>query len=134
MNNTIVQLTENIFAVEVPKELDSWGLGIAAMFKGLPYLAYDMKGMDYQIPLPKGEYKALFLSSQVTEEQAASVVGKTKHYTWGGFGYAKTEDVFLDYTNLNLSICRKATESFKTLLQSNNLSGNYAILGTIIKK
>ena len=63
----ITHLIGNYWAVEVPDNLRSIGLGIAAMYKGLNYLVYDTNrspNWDIKIELPKGKWQFLFLSSQ----------------------------------------------------------------------
>lgn len=79
-------------------------------------------------PLPPGTYQFLFMSKDVTEEQAKGVVERfnnpVTHYHGKFYDYSQKErthtvaDKLLD----------TATESFHSLLTSKSLTGNYAIL------
>lgn len=86
------------------------------------YLCLRFGGTGTNTALPNGKFKILgTISPSMCDFDCEGLVDKVKHYTWGGYGSSKIEDVYLDYLHIDESICRTSIESFHSLLQSKNL-------------
>jgi len=114
----MIQLTENIFAVPVPDDVDR------IYISGLSWLCGYTKGnkMFAIEQLHSHKYKLLFTTSTIDEEKAKMMVETD--------GFEEAGDVFegfVDYGNEN-RILSTARQSFQSLLQSKGLTGNYAII------
>ena len=70
---TIKNLTEDIAAVVgLPEDTNTYGIGIAAMYSGMPYLCYDTKhsiGWDIKIHIPPGSWSIVGWSDELTGGQ-----------------------------------------------------------------
>jgi hypothetical protein len=71
------------------------------------------------IQLPPGDYSFLFVTNGITEEQARKIVD-----------YDDEWNCYTDYTVPVTSkvCCDTALESFQSLMKSNSMEGNWAIL------
>jgi len=104
----MIQLTENIFAVDLVDDTDI-NLVISEAIEG-------------NSNIPEGYYEFLFTSNEVDEEKAKMVVEGNN----GGIN----DTMFRDYGNTGFACFafELPTESFASLLQSKNLTGNCAIV------
>jgi hypothetical protein len=126
----ITHLTGNYWAVEIPQDTvhievydkESLPLALIAYIKdpkglftpGIPQPIY---------PLPNGQYKFLFLSSQVTEGDLKEICPVHKGFGWRDYMAA----------NGSYQWCASALKSFHSLLQSKNLTGTYAVMEILNK-
>ena len=120
MNNPTQLLPTSLIEVEVPK--DARDYQTKWIGEKLYLLYYYNSHAVNKVELGQDDFEIL---GEITADEITfdvePYVEKTKHYSWGGYGYAKTEDVFINYTDIGLSIERTAKESFYSLLQSNGL-------------
>lgn len=84
-------LINNYYAVEIPADARTVGIGIAAMYSGRMYVCYDTKqmpGWDTKIILPAKTKWSLIGISDSSEEQAQEL--KSKNLT-GRYAILKKE-------------------------------------------
>lgn len=106
----MINLTGNYFAVEVPEDIINPTIIESHSYFPSPRLEHGTGGID----LPKGSYTFLFLSSALTEVEAATIVPMIGMGNYPGYGI--------------MSGMITATESFQSLLTSKSLTSVYAIL------
>lgn len=123
MNTTpgkkLTQLTENIFAVEIPGDAIN-------ILVGRYFIYWDTNGSSNELALPPGSYTLLFLSKEATEDDWKTVCdsdvggGELDEKTWLEWLNYETDEYSFD----------TATESGHRLLRSKGLdpSKNYAII------
>lgn len=106
--------------VSLPDNFRTYGLGIAAMNRGLNYIAYDTPNsfVDERIVLPKGNYSIIGLAKDLTEEQWKGIVESKKT-----FGYRKHDAVNGEY-----QWTARALQSGHSLLKANNLNPNTTLI------
>ena len=124
---TIKNLTEDTAAVVgLPEDTNTYGIGIAAMYSGMPYLCYDTKhsiGWDIKIHIPPGSWSIVGWSDELTEEQMKGIVE--------GNNGGENDTMFMDYPSKDKFMCylhRTATQSFASLLRSHGITDRALII------
>lgn len=121
----MTQLNNEIYAVKVPEgatniEVCNYGLDDA--------LEYDHKGTHAVDDLPPGSYTFLFCTSEVTEEQAASVVQIISNGRISGRPQYRRYDRDLVKDTPAKCWTRDPRHSLETLLASKGCEGNMAVV------
>lgn len=113
-----------LLLVEVPKNIQSYTLGVSAMYKGAKYLIFDTttsNGHDTRVDLPTGNYSILGL---ITENEigfdcegyvdviGGFIAGNVKFYR--NYKYEVPQPVSFTFTNKD--------DSFRSLLSSHGIS------------
>jgi hypothetical protein len=113
------QLTDNAFAIPMPKGAE--GCELRGAYSERPYPLLSFYGEGPAVELPPGEYEILvFNTSTATEEDARKVV---EHDAFiDGYKDYDTDRFHHDTPFI------KAIDSLASLLRSKNLEGNYAII------
>jgi hypothetical protein len=123
----MTQLTENIFAIEVPEDAERFTLRATVHCENGSLSCYDkFNGKETLILIPPGSYSFLCTSTEITEEQCKEIVP----IEWGGFAgnvkgymvYFKPGEWWVDHEPY-----KTALESFNSLLESKSL-GRVAII------
>jgi hypothetical protein len=119
-------LNERAIAVKLPDDTVSYGIGIALMYSGANYLAYNAKShmcFDERVYLPKGSWSILGMSDKLSEDEWKKVVdyeiNPMEDYFEGAKDYSKDSDNYL---------CDTATESSLSLLKSKGIEVPHLIL------
>lgn len=120
----MTQLTDSVFAVKIPD--DATDLYLSEVLNNrLYYHCGDIPGF---VDLPPGSYTLLFCSKDVTEELARKVV------EWFNNEVTREHGKYYDYSQKSRThtvadkFFETALESFSSLLQSQSILGNHAIL------
>ena len=115
----MIHLTNNYWGITVPENIWTYGLGIAAMYKGKPYLCYDTLGQfdDTRVWLPPGSYSIVGIAKDLTEGKAGEIVEEFRD-EWGFFGY---KNYSKEFSPLDVNV-EKATTSLSSLLRSKSLA------------
>lgn len=120
----MTHLIDNIVAVEVPE--GSFNHFIKNDQNGNPRLIYHLASVESK-PLPPGNWQLLFLSNEVTEEEARGIVLNFKPRGFSS-GAPREYKNYLSKPDDYTGWFKSAIESFHSLLKSKNLTGNFAIL------
>lgn len=127
----MTHLIDNIVSVEVPEDATNVQYmkptNRLRFFTGEMYK--DKKGYPYAkwIDLPPGNWQLLFLSNEVTEEEARGIVLNFKPRGFSS-GAPREYKNYLSKPDDYTGWFKSAIESFQSLLKSKNLTGNFAIL------
>ncbi len=116
----MTQLTDNVFAIRMPKGAESCELRGA--YSGRPYPLLSFYGEGEAVGLPAGDYEILvFNTATMSEEDAAKIVERIgdgyKDYNTGKFHH---DIPFPDAVN-----------SLESLLRAKGCEGNWAVIKKI---